>query len=189
MHDLATSPAPRWLASPVAVWIVAVLRAVLSAVRFVVNVVAIGLLSAMIFLIMFQILGRYVFNYSISWSEELAVYSQIWLVMLGAGIAMRNRHHASVDILITRMPTPVQLVFRSASALLVVWFLLVVITSSSSMLAFGMIVSSPALQLPMAVPYAALPIGLSYFLLEFAIATLPDIWKPAKTAAAPELSK
>lgn len=189
MHDPAQPPVPHWLASPVTVWIGAVLRSTLAVVRFVVNAVAISLLCAMIFLIMFQILGRYVFNYSISWSEELAIYSQIWLVMLGAGIAMRNRHHASVDIAIARMPVQVQRVIRSASALLVVWFLLVVITSSSSMLAFGMIVSSPALQLPMAIPYAALPIGLGYFLLEFAIATFPDIWRPPIAAAKPEPSE
>jgi C4-dicarboxylate transporter DctQ subunit len=165
------------------------LRMMLVAIRFVVNVVAIGLLCAMVFLIMFQIFGRYVFNYSISWSEELAVYAQIWLVMLGSGIAMRNRHHAGVDMIIIRCPVPVQRLIRSASALLVAWFLLVVITSSSSMLAFGMIVTSPALQLPMAIPYAALPVGLAYFLLEFAIATLPEIRTPATSAAAPELSE
>jgi TRAP-type C4-dicarboxylate transport system permease small subunit len=165
------------------------LRYILISIRFVVNVVAIGLLCAMIFLIMFQIFGRYVFNYSISWSEELAVYSQIWLVMLGSGIAMRNRHHAGVDMIITRMPVPVQRLIRSASALLVVWFLLVVIISSFSMLAFGLIVSSPALQIPMAVPYAALPVGLAYFLLEFAIATVPEIRNPAMAGAAPELSE
>ena len=186
MHESARSSVPPWLVSPVTAWIGAVLKATLFAVRFVVNVVAICLLCAMTFLIMFQIFGRYVFNYSISWSEELAVYSQIWLVMLGAGIAMRNRHHASVDIVIARLPPLIQLVFRSTSVLLVVWFLLVVIASSFSMLAFGMIVSSPALQLPMAIPYAALPVGLSYFLLEFAIATFPEVRKHASAATASE---
>jgi C4-dicarboxylate transporter DctQ subunit len=189
MRDSASTSAPPFWGSPATLLVVTFLKGMLAAIRFIVNVAAIGLLCAMIFLIMFQIFGRYVFNYSISWSEELAIYSQIWLVMLGAGIAMRNRHHAGVDMIITRMPVPVQRLIRSASALLVVWFLLVVITSSFSMLAFGMIVSSPALQLPMALPYAALPVGLAYFLLEFAIATVPEIRNPATSAAAPELSE
>jgi TRAP-type C4-dicarboxylate transport system permease small subunit len=166
-----------------------VLRAgsiVLAAVRSIVNWVCIALISAMVFLILFQILGRYVFNYSISWSEEAAIFTQIWLVMLGAGVAMRNRHHAGVDMVIARCPPVVRALVKSASALLVVWFLLVVMVSSSTMIAFGMIVSSTALGLPMAIPYASLPIGLGYFLLEFAIATVPEILDPSAPPPASE---
>jgi C4-dicarboxylate transporter DctQ subunit len=130
---------------------------------------------------MFQILGRYVFNYSISWSEEAATFVQVWLVMLGAGLAMRNRNHVGIDLLLVRFPVIVQQVAKSAAFLLSAWFLVVVITGSMSLIAIGMIVKSAALRLPMAVPYFALPIGMSYFLLEFAIATLPDIYKPEKT--------
>lgn len=158
--------------------------AALATLRVVVNWVCIALLCAMICLIMFQILGRYVFNYSISWSEEAAIFVQIWMVMLGAGIAMRNRHHAGVDIVIARCPRPLAVLIKSAAALLVAWFLIVVIVSSFALIGFGLIVSSTALQLPLAVPYAAMPVGLSYFLLEFAIATLPDIRGKAAPVAA-----
>ena len=157
--------------------------AALAALRMLVDWIAIGLLCAMVFLIAFQILGRYVFNYSISWSEEAAIFVQVWLVMLGSGVAMRNRNHAGVDLVITRLPRVLQQVVKSASALLVAWFLLVVIVSSFTMVSFGLIVSSTALRLPLAVPYLALPVGLSYFLLEFAIATLPDIRNPSAAAS------
>jgi TRAP-type C4-dicarboxylate transport system permease small subunit len=80
-------------------------------------------------------------------------------------------------------------VVKSASALLVVWFLLVVIVASFTMISFGMIVSSPALQLPMAVPYSALPVGLSYFLLEFAIAIIPEIRDPALVSTSAETAE
>jgi C4-dicarboxylate transporter DctQ subunit len=75
----------------------------------------------------------------------------------------------------------IRLIAKSAAFLLGAWFLLVVITGSMSLIAIGMIVKSAALRLPMAVPYFALPIGMSYFLLEFAIATLPEIYKPEKS--------
>lgn len=149
--------------------------------RRVVDIVLIALLGCIVALIMFQIFGRYVFNYSISWSEEAATFCQIWLVMLGSGLAMRNRNHIGIDILVTRLPLRVQQVAKSASFLLGVWFLLVVITSSLSLLTIGMIVRSAALGLPMAVPYFALPVGMSYLLLEFAIATISDIRSGAPT--------
>lgn len=152
--------------------------AVLRILRRIVDIVAILLLLGMVSLIFIQILGRYAFNFSISWSEECATFAQIWLVMLGAGIAMRNRHHVGIDLLVVRCPLNVQRVVKAAGFLLSAWFLVVVIVGSFSLLALGMIVKSPALQLPLAVPYSALPVGMGYFLLEFAIATLPEIHDP-----------
>jgi len=154
----------------------------LSILRRLVEVVAIALLSCMILLILTQILGRYVFNFSIAWSEELAVFAQIWLVMLGAGIAMRRGQHVGIDILIAGRSQLVQRIAKSAALLLVVWFFFVVITGSFSLLAIGMIIKSPALQMPMAIPYFSLSFGMSYFLLEFAIATLPGIIDPSRIA-------
>ena len=147
----------------------------LRQLRRIVDVVSILLLLAMTGLILFQILGRYVFNYSISWSEEAAIFSQVWLVMLGSGIAMRNRNHVGVDVLIAICPRAVQRIAKAASFLLGVWLLIVIIIGSFSLIAIGLIVKSAALQIPLAIPYIALPVGMSYFLLEFGLATLPEI--------------
>ena len=47
-----------------------------------------------------------------------------------------------------------------------------------SMVAIGMIVKSPALRIPLAIPYSALPVGFGYFLLEFAVTSIPRLLKP-----------
>ena len=158
----------------------AILVRMLGWLRRLVDAVLVLLLCVMVGLIMFQILGRYVFNYSISWSEEAANFALVWMTMLGAGLAMRTRSHVGIDILVTRTPLRVQQVAKSASFLLGAWFLIVVITGSFAMISLGMIVKSAALQIPMAIPYLALPVGMSYFLLEFAIATLPEIRNPGR---------
>jgi len=150
-------------------------RLALRILRTLVDAVLVALLAAMIGLIMFQILGRYVFNYSISWSEEAAIFVQIWIVMLGAGLAMRNRHHIGIDLVVSRLPPLFRSLLKSTSFLLSVWFLLVLVVGSFGLISLGLIIKSTALQLPMAIPYAALPIGMSYLLLEFALATLPDL--------------
>ncbi|WP_242656783.1 TRAP transporter small permease [Salipiger marinus] len=147
-------------------------------VRRLVDGVALLLLTYMGCAIMAQIIGRYVFNYSIAWSEETATFAQVWLTLLGAGIAMRLNQHVGVDLLIRQAPLPVQRLCNTVSFLLGVWFLGVVVVGSLSMLAIGFIVKSPALQIPMAVPYMALPVGFGYFLLEFAVTSLPRILQP-----------
>jgi C4-dicarboxylate transporter DctQ subunit len=151
----------------------------LTGLRRFVDAVLVLLLLSMVCLIMIQILGRYVFNYSISWSEETANFTLVWMTLLGAGLAMRNRTHVGIDLLIRRMPRLVQQIAKSASFLLGVWFLIVVIVGSFGMISLGFIVKSTALQIPMAIPYLSLPIGMGYFLLEFAIATLPEIRDPS----------
>lgn len=153
-------------------------RGALLVLRRIVDALLILLLLAMAVLIMFQILGRYVFNYSISWSDEAATFAQVWLVLLGAGLAMRNQHHVGIDVLINLCPRIIQQLAKSVSFLLGVWFILVVITGSMGLMTIGMIVSSPALGWPMALAYSSLPVGMSYFLLEFALATLPEIRDP-----------
>lgn len=155
----------------------------LRVVRTLVDVVLVALLTTMIGLIMFQIFGRYVFNYSISWSEEAAIFVQIWIVMLGAGLAMRNRNHIGIDLVVSRLPAVARVLLKSASFLLSVWFLLVLVVGSFGLISLGMIIKSTALQLPMAVPYAALPIGMSYLLLEFALATFPELAPRGKPRA------
>ncbi|MTH79088.1 TRAP transporter small permease [Paracoccus aestuariivivens] len=147
--------------------------------RRVVDGAVLLLLAYMAFAILAQVIGRYFFNYSIASSEETATFAQVWLTLLGAGVAMRYNQHVGVDFLILKTPLAVQRIFNGAAFLLGAWFLGVVVIGSLSMVSIGLMVKSPALRLPMAIPYAALPVGFGYFLIEFAIATLPRIVRPS----------
>lgn len=155
----------------------------LNGIRRLVDALAIILLLSMVGLIFAQVLGRYFFNYSISWSEESATFVQVWLVMLGAGIAMRNRQHAGIDMLVNKCPAWLQRLVRGVGFLLAAWLLIVIIIGSFSLITLGLIVKSAALQLPLAIPYTALPVGMAYFLLELALVTIPDIYDPEAAAA------
>ncbi|WBW50171.1 TRAP transporter small permease [Peptoniphilus equinus] len=52
-------------------------------------------------LISFQIIMRYIFNASVSWSEELARYLFIWQTWLGVSIAFHYHEHIKVDLIFT----------------------------------------------------------------------------------------
>lgn len=150
----------------------------LNVIRRLVDILAISLLISMVALIFAQVVGRYFLNYSISWSEEGATFVQVWLVMLGAGIAMRNRQHAGIDMLVNRCPLFLQRLVKGVGFLLAAWLLIVIFIGSFSLIAIGLIVKSAALQMPLAIPYAALPVGMAYFLLELTLVTIPDIYDP-----------
>lgn len=58
-----------------------------------------GLASIFIFV---QVIARYVFESSFSWSEEVSRYMFIWLIYLGISYAVKTDSHIRVDMLLTR---------------------------------------------------------------------------------------
>ena len=47
---------------------------------------------------------RYIFNNSLSWSEELARYLFIWMVYLAIGYAAKQRKHIKIDAALWLFP-------------------------------------------------------------------------------------
>jgi TRAP-type C4-dicarboxylate transport system permease small subunit len=108
-----------------------------------------------------QILFRFVFASPLSWSEELVRYLFVWSVFLTAAIAFNLNSHISIDFLTTWYPPRLQRVFTLAS-----WGCTILAVAILFVLGVQLIQSpavwlqkSPAMEIPMTVPYAAIPVG------------------------------
>jgi TRAP-type C4-dicarboxylate transport system permease small subunit len=55
-----------------------------------------GLMTALVVLVGSGVLSRYVFNYSLAWSDELAGLGFVWLTLLGSVAACRRRTHMAM---------------------------------------------------------------------------------------------
>jgi TRAP-type C4-dicarboxylate transport system permease small subunit len=55
-----------------------------------------------------QVISRYVFNSSLSWSEEFQRYGLIWIVFLALVIGYRRGAHIGMEFLSRKLPAPVQ---------------------------------------------------------------------------------
>lgn len=126
--------------------------------------------------VLLQVAGRYVFNYSIDWTAETATFAQIWMILLAAGLAMRDNLHVNVDALTHLLPVPVLRVLIVAVAVACMWFLWQAIAGALALIEIGRIQASPVLQIPMWIPYLSLPIGLAYFGLELLLA-MAEKWR------------
>jgi TRAP-type C4-dicarboxylate transport system permease small subunit len=51
-----------------------------------------------------SVFARYLFSFSPVWTEELARYTVIWMVMLAANAALRRGEHMAIDILLKYFP-------------------------------------------------------------------------------------
>lgn len=56
------------------------------------------MLLIMSFLAFLQVITRYVFFYSIVWSEEVTRYLMVWLTFIGAALAICKQDHISIDM-------------------------------------------------------------------------------------------
>lgn len=67
-----------------------------------------ALVAAMVAAGFLQIVNRFVFNVSLSWSEELQRYLNIWIVFLAIPIGYRRGVHLGMNMLFERMPALAQ---------------------------------------------------------------------------------
>lgn len=157
------------VAPPPARVVLGLLTGALAGLRAVVAVLVVLLFTYMAVAVLAQVIGRYVFNFSIDWAVESATFAQIWMVLLGAGYAMRKGLHVSVDFLVAKLPVPVVRVLNLVITVLCLWFMWVVFLGSLTLIQVGAMQTSSALQLPMSYPYMAIPVAMAYLALEFVL--------------------
>lgn len=75
-------------------------------------------LVTMIALVIVNVFLRYLFNYSISWSEEVATICFVWLVFIGASATYKHKMDMGIDVLITKTPQKVEQFIRFAVRLI-----------------------------------------------------------------------
>lgn len=127
--------------------------------KFLDNTLAVML--GLIVVIMFsQVLFRYTFNNSLSWSEEIARFIFIWITFLGAAICFRDRLHLGVDFLIEKIPSKYQMILGVFNTSLIILFNGFMVISGFSWVIDVSGTISPALGLPLNIVfYAALPVS------------------------------
>lgn len=138
----------------------------LAAVRAIAAIWVITCFVVMTVAVWIQVGGRYFFNYSIASSAEIATLAQIWMVLVGAGIAARQDIHARIDALVNLFALPVRRVLTAGASLLGLIFLFAIVVGAAPMIQQGQYQTTPSLGLPMWVPYLGLVIGPLYFAAE-----------------------
>jgi TRAP-type C4-dicarboxylate transport system permease small subunit len=127
-------------------------------IRVLENVVGL-ILGVMAMLVIYQVLARYVLGDPPSWTEELARYLQVWLVLLAAPICLYRGMHLAVDYLTPKLPPTPQRFVRTGIHLLVGCFCLVFTFFGIKLMKVAALQVSPALRISMIWPYLAIPVS------------------------------
>lgn len=142
------------------------------------EVLLVATLALMVVLIFGQVVGRYVFQTAPSWTEELARYIHIFQVWIGASYAVKLRQHIRVEAFITRLKGNPRKIFEGLGV--IIWFLislfLAVFGTKLVIASFQYGQVTPALQMPIWIPFLAIPLGGAGMAIRL-IQQLIDIWK------------
>ncbi len=125
--------------------------------------IIIPLIFAMSFIIFIQVIARYVFHNSLTWSEELARYLFVWLVYFSVSFTARRQKHIRIDAAINLYPKAMRPIIEIVSEVIVLAFSVFIAVTGVTV--FQKIEwsgqMSPAIGLPMQFVYAAPMVGMA----------------------------
>ena len=116
-----------------------------------------------------QVGGRYLFNTGFSWTEEAMRYLMIWLMMLGSVACIFRLEHMGVQTLEGFVsPANARLVKSGLYTVAAIFCVFVLVYGWPLALRNAKQVA-PASQIPMILPYMALPVGAALMLVQIAL--------------------
>ncbi len=110
-------------------------------------------------IIFLQVLFRYFLMQPLHWTEETARFLFIWVALLGAAVAFKDRTHFAITMFTQGFPASVRRSLQLIIALGTTFLLGVMIKEGWYLADLNQIQESPAVGVPMSVPYAAIPVG------------------------------
>jgi TRAP-type C4-dicarboxylate transport system permease small subunit len=137
-------------------------RSVIEIVDRAVRALLALLLAVMVASVTWQIVSRYVLTSPSSWTEELARFMLIWIGLVGGAYAYRRGMHLGLELLAERLAGRARTLHAALVHVAVAIFAAFVLVGGGAnlvALTYSLAQYSPALGLPMAVVYCALPLS------------------------------
>ena len=132
-----------------------------------------GMLIAFALVLSFySVVSRYIFHWSLDWSDEISIYGVIWCVFFGISSLIKTDEHVRVDLFIQRFSEKRRNILHFYHALLGLAFLIVVAWGGYLMVKKAhatLIISESHLKFPMYLPFLIMPLGgilLSFRMVE-----------------------
>lgn len=128
-------------------------------------------LAAMSLVVFIQVVCRFVLKASLPWSEEVSRYLLVWTTFMGGAYGVQQGAHIGVEAFMLLFPKK----FRKVISILTMVCGLVLcaiifkygMDIVSSQLAKGQL--TPAVRIPIGYMYLAIPVGMVFFIIRYAI--------------------
>ncbi len=141
---------------------------------------AIALVGVIAVAMILQVFFRYVVNSSLSWSEELSVWSLVWLVFIGSVVLIRSWEHIHIPTFVNWLPLKLRPYVIIAAKCLSIVFLATMTYLGFEMILFGFHADAPVLHLSTKWAKLSIPVGgalMCLFALGVLLKDLVRLWR------------
>ncbi|MEL6205751.1 MAG: TRAP transporter small permease [Pseudomonadota bacterium] len=143
---------------------------VMDGVNAVVTAIVAALLAIVAAAVFTQVLVRFVLtalgiNISAPWTEELARYTLIWMVFLGAAVGVRHARMIALEFGVRKLPPRAGIPLRYAVMILCMAFFGLLFAVGVEFLELGRTERSPVLGVTKDWVYLAMPVGMVLMIL------------------------
>ncbi len=122
------------------------------------------------------VFSRYVLQATFTWYDEVARLCFVWMIFLGAAVAVRRRAHFRVHLLVDRLAPGARRIAELVVTLVVIAFGVVLVAGGIRMAPIAHRQASDALEISMLWFFAALPVG-GALMIVFALPQLVESWR------------
>lgn len=106
-----------------------------------------------------QVIVRYIFNKSFAWTEELAIWSLVWVVFLGSVLGVIKESHARIDYFLNLFPRKIKCIVEMFNNLVCAAMVVILVYHTLPLIMMNLYNLSPAMQLPSAIIYGSFFVG------------------------------
>ncbi len=109
-----------------------------------------------------QVITRYIFHFSLPWSEEVLRALFVWSSCLGISLGFRTRSHLGVDAITNLFPAKYKKILSILSYLIVIAFCIVVIYYSISVTSYQYTTNQKTIAVGMPVAYISVSLIIGF---------------------------
>lgn len=134
-------------------------------------IVLLGIMAVVVFI---QVIFRFVVKASLPWSEETSRYLLVWITFLGASAGVKTGAHVGVEAVTLMLPYKLRKMVNLLGIAICVFFSVAVCVFSLGIIStqVEMAQVSPAMQIPMWIPYLAIPVGMILMTIRYIQSTV-----------------
>lgn len=136
-----------------------------------------GSLFIIVIMAFVQVVSRYVFKFSIQWSQELIIYMMMWLVFLGCSMGLRDHEVASLTILTNKLSPRGKIIMEIIVDMILVVFFVVSIIANNELIRLSSLRKSSIMRINMAFMTTAFSVGMGLSCLYTVVEIIRDFIK------------
>lgn len=155
---------------------------IMDKINFVLKWFLIILLAVAFIALVLQVFSRFILQVPITWTEELSRYAMIWIAFIGAGIAVRHQQLIRIEAVTNYLSRRMNVTVNSVASIVILVFCVTVFYFGLDLLTVVHHQTSPALHVPMSVPYSSILVGCLVMSCNTVVCFLEELTKKENKA-------